>query len=352
MDGPAQDGAYSDHEEASDFTPAPSLSGKGDDISPVFDANHIVSDAFFLDSAAMSTSDIQNFLNDTPYGNRSWLAAEVINGQPLAQVIAEASARHNLHPLMILTRFQVEGSHIGKSRHPGTRSASRALGCGCFDGQQCQSSYLGLGKQVECAAATLEKRFNGSVDGSWAWKRGVGKNSLDGIRVTPSSHATAALYAYTPWVLRGRGGNWLVWNITKKFLGHIPDSDTGGTPGPVETENLPLWIGKPCLRDDECGFSHNENFGFCYDFLDVATSTSRGFCSLVCEGFCPDKAGAATTFCMEADVGGIGICTAKSESTNAFCADVPGTIPTEVDRYIGTSTAPAGTATVCRANDI
>ena len=32
--------------------------------------------------------------------------------------------------------------------------------------------------------------------------------------------ATAALYAYTPWVLVGRGGTWLVWNVTKKYANH------------------------------------------------------------------------------------------------------------------------------------
>ena len=34
------------------------------------------------------------------------------------------------------------------------------------------------------------------------------------------NHATASLYAYTPWVLVNTGGNWLVWNITRKYEQH------------------------------------------------------------------------------------------------------------------------------------
>ena len=41
--------------------------------------------------------------------------------------------------------------------------------------------------------------------------------------VTPANHATASLYAYTPWVLVGRGGNWLVWNISKKYVKYAED---------------------------------------------------------------------------------------------------------------------------------
>ena len=34
---------------------------------------------------------------------------------------------------------------------------------------------------------------------------------------TPANHATATLYAYTPWVLVGSGGTWLAWNVTRKY---------------------------------------------------------------------------------------------------------------------------------------
>jgi hypothetical protein len=34
----------------------------------------------------------------------------------------------------------------------------------------------------------------------------------------PANHATASFYAYTACVLLGRGGNWLVWNVTRKSV--------------------------------------------------------------------------------------------------------------------------------------
>lgn len=348
-DPPLVDGAYSDHGELADLEDAPAPAGKGDAIAPVFDPNYVVSDAFYLDSDGMSADEIQAFLEDTPYGTRSWLAGEYVDGKRVADVIAETSVRHNIHPMMILSRFQVEGSNISKSRHPGARAANRALGCGCFDGQACYSAYSGLAKQIDCAADTMERRFQGSVDGTWEWRRGRTKSSLDGIRITPSNHATAALYAYTPWVLRGRGGNWLVWNILKKFLAHVPEAAATHPTAPGGASG-PLWVGSPCVTDNDCGFVSGENFGFCYDFVDRTTGTTKGFCSLVCDGFCPDKDGAPTTFCIEADVGGVGVCAQKAEAENNFCANVDGTIAAETARFVDQSGAPTGTAQACVPN--
>jgi len=60
---------------------------------------------------------------------------------------------------------------------------------------------------------------NASVDGSGQWRKGHTSRTLDPTNVTPATNATAALYAYTPWVLPYRGGNWLVWNVTRKMSG-------------------------------------------------------------------------------------------------------------------------------------
>lgn len=349
-DAPVEDGAFTEHEEASDFELAPAVPGKADDVLPTFDEDNVVSDAFFNDANAMTVVEIQAFLDNTPYGNRSWLATESVNGRSVAQIVAGAAQEYSLNPMMILSRFQVEGSHISKSRHPGSRSANRSLGCGCFDGQQCRSAYFGIDKQVDCAADTLRKRYQGSVDRSWAWQRGVSKRALDGVRVTPDNHATASLYAYTPWVLRGRGGNWLVWNILKKFIGHAPDVGSIGSSSPSDP-SMPLWVGAPCSSDNDCGFQDGENFGFCYDFVDRGDGATKGFCSLVCEGFCPDRNGTPTTFCVAADIDGVGICASKSERLNNYCTRIPGTVAESADRFVGSSSAPAGTATVCVPND-
>ncbi|PKN48966.1 MAG: hypothetical protein CVU63_03475, partial [Deltaproteobacteria bacterium HGW-Deltaproteobacteria-20] len=71
-----------------------------------------------------------------------------------------------------------------------------------------------------------------------------------------------------------------------------------------------------------------------------------GYCSLACNGYCPDKAGMAPTFCVSLD-GNSGQCVPKSSVENGYCADLPGTTAQSMGRYIGTSTASATSADVC-----
>lgn len=104
-------------------------------------------------------------------------------------------------------------------------------------------------------------------------------------------------------------------------------------PAPV----TPGFIGDHCSTDAECAFTPG---AFCHP---------AGFCSLGCEGYCPDKRGKAGTFCTSdpsGDVAG-GMCVSKSQSTNRFCSDVTGTTARSVSRYRGASGAPSATTTAC-----
>lgn len=110
----------------------------------------------------------------------------------------------------------------------------------------------------------------------------------------------------------------------------------------VEPEAQP-WVGTPCTSDDDCSFSYGDRTGFC-----AMWDETNGFCSLDCEGTCPDRYGHATTFCVtDWNDESLGLCASKSEDENSYCGDLPGTEPTEADRFIGTSGASAATATVC-----
>jgi len=109
----------------------------------------------------------------------------------------------------------------------------------------------------------------------------------------------------------------------------------GATPAPSS------WIGTPCKSDAECKFSANGKTGTC--LLDG----DNGFCTLACEGYCPDKSGAAPTFCTSLDNGVTGQCVSKASSANGNCANIPGTTAVSVERFIGTSSASPSTATVC-----
>jgi peptidoglycan/xylan/chitin deacetylase (PgdA/CDA1 family) len=106
-----------------------------------------------------------------------------------------------------------------------------------------------------------------------------------------------------------------------------------------------VFIGTACKDNATCNFTASGTPGTCFKF-DNAGATA-GFCTIPCEGFCPDQSGAAPTFCTSLDNGVSGTCVSKAVALNHECADIPGTAATVADRFIGSSTATASTATVC-----
>jgi hypothetical protein len=208
-----------DHDETSDFDVTPD-DGKADGLPPSFNANTVVDDALLTASGAMTVTDVQAFFERSPYGNRSWLASETVDGVSAAQIVVDAAVAEGINPLVLIARMQVETSLVSKTSRPTQRMIDRALGCGCPDGGSCSGTYRGFVGQLQCGARIMRRWYDASVDGSGAWRKGHTKRTLDPQSVTPSNHATASLYAYTPWVLVGRGGTWLAWNVTRKFLRH------------------------------------------------------------------------------------------------------------------------------------
>jgi hypothetical protein len=215
------DGPYTDHEEDSDYD-EPTVKAAVEGLSLTFQQNNVMSDEFFNDSDMLDGDAVQAFLEDTPYSSgRCWLADYRIDGERAADVIVRASQEQGVNPVVMLARMQVEKSLISKSSRPSQSGIDWAFGCGCPDGAACNPAYQGLERQIACAARTLRRNYDRSVDGTGAWRRGVRKNTLDGIRITPENHATATHYAYTPWVLRNTGGNWLVWSVLLKFANQL-----------------------------------------------------------------------------------------------------------------------------------
>ena len=208
-----------EHEEAADFEVDPE-DAKADGLPATFDQNFVVTDALLTSSLAMTVDDVQAFFENNPYGTRSWLASYSVGDMTAAEMIVEAAVAHEINPLILIARMQVETSLISKTVRPTDRMINRALGCGCPDGGTCNAAYSGLRKQLDCGARTLRKWYDGSIAGNGLWVRGRTKSTLDSRRVTPISHATATLYAYTPWVLVGSGGTWLAWNVTRKYVRH------------------------------------------------------------------------------------------------------------------------------------
>jgi hypothetical protein len=205
------------HDEPADYEVDPD-DGKGDGVAATFTANTVVGDDIFVDDGSFTVAEVQAFFERSPYNNRSWLADHSADGVSAAQLVVDAATAQRIHPIMLLARMQVEASLVSKTTRPTQYRIDRALGCGCPDGSGCSGSYRGFGPQLVCGARVLRKWYDGSVDRSGAWQLGVARRTLDPRTVTPTNHATASLYAYTPWVLVGSGGNWLVWNVTRKYV--------------------------------------------------------------------------------------------------------------------------------------
>lgn len=103
------------------------------------------------------------------------------------------------------------------------------------------------------------------------------------------------------------------------------------------------WIGGGCSVDEDCAFEESSSPAFCYS----TQSGEPGFCTVPCEGFCPDRAGHAGTFCVAADVPQMGICVVTPEASNQACAAVPGTTSQTMSRFVGSSGAPDAERLVC-----
>lgn len=333
-DAPAAEApSYLDHPEAAEF--AALDDGKADGSSAGLAL--IMTEAMFLDRAGLvDAARIQAELEDNVYGTRSWLADEKIGDETFAEALTRVAREYALSPLLILARLQIEQSLVSRVERPADRTVDRALGCGCHDGQACFDRFLGLENQLRCAAETFRKLYDMSVDGSGWWRKGKTHKTLDGVRVTPASHATAALYAYTPWALPGRGGNWLIRQLTLKMAAHMGIAEG--------------FTGTPCTDGGACQFDHRDaDGGLCLH--DVFWVPGPSTCSVSCEGFCDDKSGHATTFC--AQIGGpdsdkpFGLCLSRAHTLNRQCARDAGTVAVKAARFLGESGAVEATTTVC-----
>ena len=107
------------------------------------------------------------------------------------------------------------------------------------------------------------------------------------------------------------------------------------------------FVGDACATDVECNFASKSASAICHRFAPSDAELETGFCTLACQGTCPDKAGASPTFCTSLDDGATGRCVAKSADVNHQCADIVGTSLQTADRFIGESSAAPASADVC-----
>lgn len=131
--------------------------------------------------------------------------------------------------------------------------------------------------------------------------------------------------------------------------GHGRDDDHGRA---HDDDSIPVaevvptsWLGEPCNQDAQCIRSGNIP-ATCV----IPAGTRWGFCSVSCDGLCPDRPGHAETFCATARMVGfndIGLCMAKADSVNGYCTQYPDFEPFTAERFVDQSNYQSRTATVC-----
>ena len=254
---------------------------KGDGAA--FNRHYIVDEGVFADPNYVSVTEIQSFFEANPYGTRSFLADHYDSGLSAAEILVEAGTRHGINPLVLLVKLQVETGLVSKTEIPSAHLVDRAMGCACPDGGGCSSLQAGFSEQIDCAAGLFRKFLDEISETGTTWT-GWGPDRLkytsDSVDVVPQNAATAALYTYTPWVLRGSGGNWLFWNVYKRYSRHL-----------MATNPNHHWIGGGCASDTTCSFPE----GICLLPEDT------GVCSRNCMGYCPDTIApySSVTFCVD-----------------------------------------------------
>jgi hypothetical protein len=222
---------------------------------------------------------------------------------------------------------------------------------------------------ANCAAADLVRSNGYHVVGwhidtaDWCFSAGGGYCSPSTFRYVPDSYRRDYV-GFTLSQARSNGGGVLLMHDIHSFtVGQLDalitalESDgftfvtladtgafpllNGATPAPQP------FVGTPCTEASQCAFSEGGAQGYCATFADATTGETRGYCSIGCEGYCPDRWGFASTFCVESSQAGVGMCAPKAEDANGSCSLIPGTQAIEASRFIGTSDAAARTATVC-----
>ncbi|MFO0735385.1 MAG: hypothetical protein U0270_05880 [Labilithrix sp.] len=213
-----------------------SFTGASTDVAGVpttFQRNRVMDDAFYTDSSWATAAEIQSFLENTVWNRPSWLATETIvlfdhpgsAAIPVSQAIVRTAQAHHINPLLLLARMQVEKSLVSAERRPA--EAARSFGLGCHKATVAHPNGLdpsvaALNIQLECGATTLENQMTKANAGDNNFDVGHEATTQDGVQIRPVNAATSALYAYTPIEgTRARNGNWLVWNITRRFAAAI-----------------------------------------------------------------------------------------------------------------------------------
>jgi hypothetical protein len=260
-----------------------------EDFDGEFDRNSILDDATFTDAEALDVVLVRKFLHDTPYDRPSFLETYQSNGVQAADAIARAARTYRINPIVFLVYAETAQGLVGSVDYPfPPNRVEYVFGCGCLSKDDCLPALAGFDRQVDCLGRMLRTALDEATgaDGVTASGWGVDQTSatLDGLKVTPDSNATAAIYDHTPIVNEGKaGGSWLFWNVWQRY------AITADYAGPIGGPEGGAWVGDGCTASTGCGFEN----------ATCATNYPGGLCTTSCTGDCPTAANQPDTFCVD-----------------------------------------------------
>lgn len=186
-----------------------------------FNPQAILSDEDFFNTSTLTADGIQRFLERKGSALAVYTARDIDGSQKrAADIIWRAAQTHGINPQVLLVVLQKEQSLI-ENPHPSQYSYDWATGFARCDSCSVDDPRVAANKgfvtQVEKAA--WRKKYYTLNPDQFQFKPGVLK-IIDGLPVTPTNWATAALYNYTPHI-RGNYSFWKLWN--RYFAKMFPD---------------------------------------------------------------------------------------------------------------------------------
>jgi len=190
-----------------------------------FNPSNLISDALFYDGAAMTTAQIQAFLNQkigtctngkclnvlqASFSSRGSVVSARTGNQVCAPVtggtmsVAEAIYRLQvacgISAKVILVTLQKEQGLV-TSRAPSDWNIRAAMGANCPDTAPCDPAYAGIGPQL-VGGITQLKTYKAGAFARQPGTHFIGYHpnaACGGTNLLISNYATAALYNYTPY---------------------------------------------------------------------------------------------------------------------------------------------------------
>lgn len=180
-----------------------------------FKKNFILSDNEFRDSTALSLGGIKNFLKEKGSFMVDYLTTDV-SGETVsaAEIIYNSAQAYDLNPKVLLVMAEKESSAVTNSNQTSANTdwtLGYAVCDGCSKDDPDVAKYAGLAKQFDAAGNRIANSYLTDLEDHGytisGWGPGITKTTIDGIQVTPTNDATAALYTYNPCVGAYGGGD-------------------------------------------------------------------------------------------------------------------------------------------------